>query len=102
MPRRPPRSTLFPYTTLFRSLSIQGCEEHQREECARAVAVAAVRPDLIEKRRIALPALFPGLPIVALGAAVLYLYFPVLVDLVIQWKWDEDSSHGFLIPIVSA
>jgi len=66
------------------------------------VAVAAVRPDLIEKRRIALPALFPGLPIVALGAAVLYLYFPVLVDLVIQWKWDEDSSHGFLIPIVSA
>src|SRR5258708_23499794 len=25
MIRRPPRSTLFPYTTLFRSLTLQGC-----------------------------------------------------------------------------
>lgn len=66
------------------------------------MAVAAVRPDTIGKRRIALAALFPGLPIVALGAAVLYLYYPVLVDLVHQWRADEDYSHGFLIPIVSA
>src|SRR2546429_3978176 len=29
MIRRPPRSTLFPYTTLFRSLSRQGFEEIQ-------------------------------------------------------------------------
>src|SRR5258708_23497628 len=26
MIRRPPRSTLFPYTTLFRSISIRGCK----------------------------------------------------------------------------
>src|SRR2546430_5428807 len=36
MIRRPPRSTLFPYTTLFRSLSSQGCG---------AVAVTATAQD---------------------------------------------------------
>src|SRR5258708_13259232 len=30
MIRRPPRSTLFPYTTLFRSLEIQACTKHLR------------------------------------------------------------------------
>src|SRR3712207_8837911 len=29
MIRRPPRSTLFPYTTLFRSLSIDDCDARQ-------------------------------------------------------------------------
>src|SRR5947207_7607368 len=34
MIRRPPRSTLFPYTTLFRSLSAQRLrEDHRRAEC---------------------------------------------------------------------
>src|SRR2546430_8585731 len=28
MIRRPPRSTLFPYTTLFRSLEVQGVRRH--------------------------------------------------------------------------
>lgn len=42
------------------------------------------------------------LPVVILGAAVFYLYYPVLADLVIQWKGDENYSHGFLIPVVSA
>src|SRR5256885_4013857 len=31
MIRRPPRSTLFPYTTLFRSLEVEDEDEHQRE-----------------------------------------------------------------------
>src|SRR2546430_13627694 len=30
MIRRPPRSTLFPYTTLFRSLLIEGLRQHLR------------------------------------------------------------------------
>src|SRR3712207_8987854 len=30
MIRRPPRSTLFPYTTLFRSLGVRMCLERQR------------------------------------------------------------------------
>src|SRR3712207_9565990 len=40
MIRRPPRSTLFPYTTLFRSLAL----EHVRERLQRAVARAGDRP----------------------------------------------------------
>src|SRR2546426_3061319 len=37
MIRRPPRSTLFPYTTLFRSEVVQVHEQH-RERLPRAVA----------------------------------------------------------------
>src|SRR2546425_7437207 len=45
MIRRPPRSTLFPYTTLFRSIPLQGLEPrvrlgdaaHQRQEHAERV-----------------------------------------------------------------
>src|SRR5437588_9551243 len=34
MIRRPPRSTLFPYTTLFRSWGIRWILEHRKEELA--------------------------------------------------------------------
>src|SRR5437870_11897752 len=51
MIRRPPRSTLFPYTTLFRSArlsrSIRQCHallRHRRPGCPRCVRVAAHRP----------------------------------------------------------
>src|SRR2546429_6271088 len=40
MIRRPPRSTLFPYTTLFRSES-EGLGEHQRKRCAQQPVVHA-------------------------------------------------------------
>src|SRR3712207_7707558 len=50
MIRRPPRSTLFPYTTLFRSVpgavpaGVPGCRSFQRPQCV--VAVLHVRgPD---------------------------------------------------------
>src|SRR5258708_27345362 len=36
MIRRPPRSTLFPYTTLFRSRSGCGCQTVQSSTCARS------------------------------------------------------------------
>src|SRR5258708_27217501 len=39
MIRRPPRSTLFPYTTLFRSGSELPQEEHGQRSCADAVGV---------------------------------------------------------------
>src|SRR2546422_2815234 len=42
MIRRPPRSTLFPYTTLFRSL------EHLAEEEQQAGHVAPVAPPVLE------------------------------------------------------
>ncbi len=58
--------------------------------------------ELIEKRRSALAPLIPALQVGTLGATVLYLYFPVLAALVFQWRTDENYSHGFLIPLISA
>src|SRR6266536_5193938 len=40
MIRRPPRSTLFPYTTLFRSASIAG-DQHMRHACHCNFAIVA-------------------------------------------------------------
>src|SRR5436309_10824170 len=47
MIRRPPRSTLFPYTTLFRSLSAVALHQPRRgrEPLVRKVARAAVHED---------------------------------------------------------
>src|SRR3712207_7232473 len=51
MIRRPPRSTLFPYTTLFRSLTLQvmtmpmtSCPRTRDQAKARAPSPAAARP----------------------------------------------------------
>src|SRR2546430_9969058 len=41
MIRRPPRSTLFPYTTLFRSPVLRACAGARHRDGPRAVAVAA-------------------------------------------------------------
>src|SRR5258706_8334865 len=46
MIRRPPRSTLFPYTTLFRSLELSDVVEHLRAVAGDARVVAqALRPE---------------------------------------------------------
>src|SRR2546430_11332634 len=45
MIRRPPRSTLFPYTTLFRSLA---CCESEREE----IMLATIDPEKARQKRI--------------------------------------------------
>lgn len=37
-----------------------------------------------------------------LASALLYLYVPVLTDLVTDWWDDPDYSHGFLVPVLSA
>src|SRR3712207_6980753 len=47
MIRRPPRSTLFPYTTLFRSLARAG---QRGVEAAEALVRLAVRPDPLGDR----------------------------------------------------
>src|SRR5438034_6482141 len=47
MIRRPPRSTLFPYTTLFRS---RGGYDHEPSAAARIRASAAVAPPLPNKQ----------------------------------------------------
>src|SRR3712207_9200594 len=58
MIRRPPRSTLFPYTTLFRSIT--GLE-HRHHDAGRAVA--ALRAELLGERgldEVILAALLQG------------------------------------------
>src|SRR5471030_771868 len=41
--RRPPRSTLFPYTTLFRSLGLQNIAEAEEERRRRVIRPLAQR-----------------------------------------------------------
>src|SRR3712207_8028039 len=43
MIRRPPRSTLFPYTTLFRSVAADGCGPSQVRAGGRAAPVPGAR-----------------------------------------------------------
>src|SRR5437899_3673818 len=54
MIRRPPRSTLFPYTTLFRSLLPDAADDHGRPvwlEAADAGVVRAEQPaDLLDRK----------------------------------------------------
>src|SRR3712207_7801487 len=59
MIRRPPRSTLFPYTTLFRSKAERSIQELYRDDPERADAIAF-------RRRGALK----GTALAAMGAAV--------------------------------
>lgn len=54
------------------------------------------------QRRAARPALRAVLWTLPLAGLILYLYWPTLAGLVWQWMTDEDYSHGFLIPLVSA
>src|SRR5258708_18162709 len=53
MIRRPPRSTLFPYTTLFRSVRALVRREDQRTDALRANGVEVVTGDLTEARDVA-------------------------------------------------
>src|SRR5690348_17652491 len=51
MRRRPPRSTLFPYTTLFRSAQVGAARQHA-EPGARRVDERAVEAALVELARV--------------------------------------------------
>src|SRR3712207_7202357 len=59
MIRRPPRSTLFPYTTLFRSAVRPAREEHAvaRRELALAPRVAQRRPAADDDEQLVVPKL---------------------------------------------
>src|SRR5437764_5240350 len=56
MIRRPPRSTLFPYTTLFRSLQlareVELCGEQPLLRVVRRVVAEVVEPDLPDRDRL--------------------------------------------------
>src|SRR3712207_7672670 len=51
MIRRPPRSTLFPYTTLFRSVHYDGVAGHVREKVTSCGAPHYAREEVGEQRR---------------------------------------------------
>src|SRR5256885_12400453 len=51
MIRRPPRSTLFPYTTLFRSV----VHPRERAECAQRAGGRAHRLQVVHEGRLMLP-----------------------------------------------
>src|SRR5256884_9852359 len=54
MIRRPPRSTLFPYTTLFRSLPIRGAAEMRAARINNKDAIgSAVHPDAVSLLKLA-------------------------------------------------
>src|SRR2546430_9474372 len=50
MIRRPPRSTLFPYTTLFRSQAVEGLEMRLGEERDHGDAPAAQEPLHLDRK----------------------------------------------------
>src|SRR3989441_13314114 len=51
MIRRPPRSTLFPYTTLFRSLVLLGATYQHVAKAARVAVDGMTAPELVGVRR---------------------------------------------------
>src|SRR3712207_9036399 len=76
MIRRPPRSTLFPYTTLFRSLVERIVERVERPTLARRVVAVA------QDRRVRVAAASVGGALVGAGAIGL-----------IWWRRDRKSTR---------
>src|SRR3712207_7899305 len=88
MIRRPPRSTLFPYTTLFRSWRNEPCRGWVTDPVPATFTYLGT---IIPTEEDA--ALAPG------AGSVGWQYFPLQVFL--QWRWDQDrkstrlnSSHA--------
>src|SRR5437016_10845430 len=49
MIRRPPRSTLFPYTTLFRSVLASESDEHNEADLGKDVVLHRAEPDTVDR-----------------------------------------------------
>src|SRR3712207_9250530 len=91
MIRRPPRSTLFPYTTLFRSAELdlaEGLRQFARlEDEEEAVLVADVHLAVGHQRRSPDPALGVALPDLLAGVDV------EAVDLAGEVRSEEHTSE---------
>ncbi len=41
-------------------------------------------------------------PTILIGAAVLWAWFPIILNMVQRWNSDPQYSHGFLVPVIAA
>src|SRR3712207_1572560 len=107
--RRPPRSTLFPYTTLFRSWSTSALARTLTEAFNAAYEITETRPGW---KRFALSLAFgPVLALVVLVSVVLMLIGPRLVERIAEvvgldevfvflWGWLRFPVALFLLAVV--
>src|SRR2546422_4072365 len=97
MIRRPPRSTLFPYTTLFRSLDREQLRFGRRDArhlVERHLAAVGIHPHEIEQRRGRLPGAHRGeLALHRFHRLVHRL--PGVLDVVCQTR---DGGHVTMVP----
>src|SRR2546422_2177838 len=91
MIRRPPRSTLFPYTTLFRSAGMTTMADHLGSSYAAAFILILVLALASATRfGVHLKGTWHVVYVVSAGAA---LYFNLLVD---RKSTRLNSSHGYI------
>src|SRR5690348_17667873 len=71
MLRRPPRSTLFPYTTLFRSAGVNGeCSSRRAHFFQKAQCMSTIIFDILKYRSYFIISFFRLKPVVAIRSEV--------------------------------
>src|SRR2546426_6547836 len=94
MIRRPPRSTLFPYTTLFRSPHLHAIDLRVRD-AEPAAAVAQHRVGLLERAHLRHHLLEPLTPhVVRVEARVLLEEVRVLGEELVERRGEEAGRGG--------
>src|SRR5256886_16248923 len=94
MIRRPPRSTLFPYTTLFRSVRLfrfPECEERSSSVLQSARVMGLNRQDRIARRNELRPTLRPE--------EKLPLRFEAIVGAWLDGQERVEGRHGLILPV---
>src|SRR5260370_19428501 len=100
MIRRPPRSTLFPYTTLFRSDGI-------KSDRSLPIVVLVREPPIIKFGHLALGALAVVIPLIGLLLALAYRSeehtseLQSHLNLVCRLLLEKKKSHNPAVPLLS-
>src|SRR2546425_9947208 len=91
MIRRPPRSTLFPYTTLFRSSQNQ--DDDDEFQCVALSGSDAVTEQLVEVRNDVELARNSGLPVWQIESCRRGIVNPRQVKIANQFRSEEHTSE---------